>query len=102
MMLSTVDVARILTLLQDGKRQVYIFETLDISRTIVRRAFHCFIETGSYSRRPGSGGRKVISQRDDHFIVIELSRNRHSTAIAARNRLQEVRDRLEDASMKED
>lgn len=60
MVLSTVDVAQIIALLQDGRSQVCVSETGGIPRTTVRRAFHRFKETGTYSRRPGSGKKVIV------------------------------------------
>ncbi|XP_072375691.1 uncharacterized protein [Diabrotica undecimpunctata] len=81
-----------IALLQDQRSQVYVSETLCIPRTTVLRAFHRFVETDTYSLRPDSGRRRITSQRDACFIAKNLLRNRHSTEIAARNGLQEVRN----------
>ncbi|RVE42631.1 hypothetical protein evm_012717 [Chilo suppressalis] len=48
-------------------------------------------ETGQYTRRPGSGGVRCTSARDDRFIVLEILRNRYLTAVEIRQRLQIVR-----------
>lgn len=64
MSLSTTDVARIIALLQDGISQVYVVENLGIPRRKVRKTFLSLLEIGTYSHRPGSGRRRVTTQRD--------------------------------------
>ncbi|KAJ4425749.1 hypothetical protein ANN_27945 [Periplaneta americana] len=55
------------------------------------RVYHRFREIGGYSRRPGSGRKQVTSACDDHFIVLNTLRDRHSTAVETRRVLQEIR-----------
>ena len=67
-------------------------------------------ETGRYTRRPGSGGQRCTSARDDRFIVLEILRNRYLTAVEMRQRLQisrgvnvserTVRRRMEEVNLK--
>lgn len=59
---------------------------MSIHRTVRR-----FNETGSYSRRPDSGRPKKTSARDDRFLTLTVFRNRDTTAVEARNQLEETR-----------
>ncbi|KAJ4431308.1 hypothetical protein ANN_19905 [Periplaneta americana] len=71
--------------------QRYMAAVLGIPRSTVLRVYYRFRETGDYSRRPGSGRKRVTSARDDHFIVLNTLRNRHSTAIETRRNFQKIR-----------
>ena len=53
--------------------------------------YHRFRETGRYSRRPGSGRKRVTSAHDDYFIVLNTLRDRYSTTVETRRTFQEVR-----------
>jgi len=92
MVLSATDSARVVALLEDGRSQAYVSRTLGIPRTTVRRVFHRYQETGGYTRRPGSGRPRSTSARDDHFILLNVLRNRRTTAVEARQRLLQVRN----------
>ncbi|KAJ4431312.1 hypothetical protein ANN_19909 [Periplaneta americana] len=69
----------------------YVAAVLGIPRSTVQRVYLRFRETRDYSRRPGSGRKRVTSARDDHFIVLNTLRNRHSTAIETRTAFQKIR-----------
>ena len=57
----------------------------------VHRAVKRFQETNSYTKRPVSGPKRETSEHYDRFVVLQILRDRHVTAVQARNRLQEVR-----------
>ncbi|KAJ4451674.1 hypothetical protein ANN_03144 [Periplaneta americana] len=89
---SNPDVAQVVALIESGNSQRYVAAAvLGIPRSTVQRVYHRFRETGDYSRRPGSGRKRVTSARDDHFIVLNTLRNRHSTAIETRRAFQKIR-----------
>lgn len=92
MSLSSETVASIISLIEDGRSQRYVANRFAVSRSTVQRVYTRFIETGSYSRRHGTGPRRKTSNRDDRFIVSLVLRNRHTTAVEARNELQHVRN----------
>jgi hypothetical protein len=48
-------------------------------------------ETKGYTRRVGSGRKRSTTVRDDQFLTLTTPRNRDTTAVRARNELQEVR-----------
>ena len=91
MPLSPQDVARAIALIDDGRSLRYAARTIGAPYTTVQEAVKRFRETQSYSRRPGSGRKRITSGRDDRFLVSQVLRDRHTTAVEARKRLQQVR-----------
>ncbi|EFA01186.1 Transposable element Tc3 transposase-like Protein [Tribolium castaneum] len=91
MILHSTDAARAIALLQDRRSQYYAARVLGVSRCSVQRAVERFRETGSYTRRVGSGRRRCTTARDDHFLTLQVLRNRDTTAVAVRNSLEKVR-----------
>lgn len=83
--------AGIVALLQDGRSERYVAQQYHVSNSTVHRIFTRFLETGAYTRRPGTGPQRRTSARDDRFIILQSLRNRHATAVEIRNRLQHVR-----------
>ncbi|XP_069694773.1 sensory neuron membrane protein 1-like [Periplaneta americana] len=90
--LSSQDVARAVAVIDDERSLRYAAATIGASYTTVQEAVKRFRETQSYSRRPDSGRKRKTSARDYRFLVSQVLRNRHTTAVEARNRLQHVRD----------
>ncbi|RZC42585.1 HTH 28 domain containing protein, partial [Asbolus verrucosus] len=90
MVLNQCGTARIIALIQDGRSQYYAARVVGVSRCSVQRAIQRFRETGGYIRRVGSG-RQRCTPRDDHFLTLTMLRNRDTTAVSARNELQQVR-----------
>lgn len=91
MVLSATDAARVVALIEDGRNQRYVARFLQIPRTTIQRVVKRHRETGLYSRRPGSGRKRSTSAIDDRFIVLKTLRDRHTTSVETRTRLQEVR-----------
>lgn len=91
MVLNPTDTARAIALIEDGRSQYYAARVLGVSRCSVQRAVERFRETGSYTRRVGSGRRRCTTAQDDRFLTLRVLRNRDTTAVSARNELQEVR-----------
>lgn len=108
--LSAETVSAIIVLLEDGRSRHYIARRFNVSRSTVQRVFARFLETGLFTRRPGTGPRKLTTERDDRYIVSQSLRNRHLTAVQLRNQLEHVRNvavsertvrrRLNDANLK--
>jgi transposase len=90
MPLVSVDIARALALIEDGRSIRYAANAIKATVTPVHRAIRRFHETGQYTRRPGSGRRKATTHRDDRFLVSNILRERQITAVMIRNQLQEV------------
>lgn len=91
MVLTPTDAARAVALVQDGRSQYYASRILGVTRCSVQRAVQRFNETGSFSRRRGSGRRRSTNVQDDRFVTLNVLRERNTTAVMARNRLEEVR-----------
>jgi transposase len=93
MCLTPSDTARAIALIQDGRSKCYVARVLGVSRCSIQRAVKRFPKTKGYTstRRVGSGRKRSTTPRDDHFLTLTVLRNRDTTAIRARNELQEVR-----------
>lgn len=89
--LSAEDTARAVALVQDSPTYRYVAEALGTSPTSVYRAVKRFENHQTFHRMPGSGRPRCTTLRDDCFMVMQVLRDRHVTAVEARNRLQQVR-----------
>jgi transposase len=89
--LTPSDTARAIALIQDGRSKYYVARVLGVSRCSIQRAVKRFPEAKCYTRRVGSGRKRSTTARDDHFLTLTILRNRDTTAVRARNELQEVR-----------
>lgn len=92
MVLTPIDTAKAVTMIQEGRSQYYVARTLGVKRCTVQRVVERFRETGEYRRGERSGGRRCTSGRDDRFISVTVPGTRHTTAVEARNQLEMVRD----------
>lgn len=91
MPLTSEQVAQAVTLIDQGLTQREVAILLNVPRSSMQYALKRYQETRSYTRRPGSGGVRCTSVRDDRFIVLEILRNRFLTAVEIRRRLQIIR-----------
>lgn len=91
MPLTTEQIAQAVALIDQGLTQREVAIVLNVPRSSMQYALKRYQATGNYTRRPGSGGRRCTSARDDRFIVLEILRNRFLTAVEIRHRLQNVR-----------
>jgi transposase len=73
MPLDPVIVARIVALIQDGRGQRA--RIVGKSLCAVQNVYQRYEETGLITRRPGSGRKRVTTQRDDRFLVSTSLRN---------------------------
>jgi transposase len=87
MSINEVNTARVVALIQDGRSQRYVAQSVGIAQSCVRRTWGRFLETGSYSRRPGTGRQRCTSVRDDRLLTLAILRNRTTTAVEVRNAL---------------
>ena len=85
------DVARVVALIEAGHSQRDAARQTGIPRSTVQHVYQRFRETGEYSRRVGSGSQRRTTPRDDRFLLLNVLRNRHQTAVGARNDLERVR-----------
>lgn len=84
-------VAQAVALVGQGLTHHEVATILNIPRSTMQYALKRYQETGRYTRRPGSGGVRCTSARDDRFIILAVLRNRFLTAVEIRQRLQLVR-----------
>lgn len=84
--LSEVEVARMVTLIQEGYSQREVATRMGVSQSVVSRAYTRYQETNRFDRRPGQGRHRVTDPRDDRAIVREVRRQPFLNAnIVARN-----------------
>lgn len=83
--------AQAVALVESGMTKSAVARQLNISRFRVLRAVHRFQRTGNFTRKPGSGGQRCTSERDDRFIVSSSLRNRFSNAVQLQQQLRAVR-----------
>lgn len=92
MPLDPIVVARIVALIEDGREKRETARIVGKSLCAVQNVYQRYQETGLITRRPGSGRKRVTTQRDDRFLVSRSLRNRTASAVFLRNQLQEVRN----------
>ena len=92
MLISKSDAAKAVSLIEDGRSQRYVARALGIHRSSIQRAVKRFRETQKYTRREGSGKKRVKSPIDDHIVVLHTLKYRHSTAVQLHGALREVRE----------
>ncbi|XP_074109092.1 uncharacterized protein LOC141533897 [Cotesia typhae] len=67
--LSAPQVAQIVTLVEEGYNYRQVGDRMDVSSSVVSRAYNRYLETGGYQRRVGQGRRRATNPRDDRAIV---------------------------------
>lgn len=67
--LTEFEVARLVTLLEEGHSQRYVANSIGVSPSVVNRLYARFRETELYSRRTGQGRRRATSSREDRRIT---------------------------------
>lgn len=92
MSLTPAQVAQAVALIDEGLTQRQVAARLNVARSNLKYAVKRYRETGLYTRRPGSGGVRCTSARDDRFVVLQVQRNRFLTAVEVRQSLQMVRN----------
>ena len=68
----------------------YVAGVLGVNASTIQRTYQRYRDLGTYTRRPGSSHRRATSARDDRFLRIQVLRNRHTTAVEARGRLEQA------------
>lgn len=90
--LSEPEVARLITLLDEGNSQRDVAIRMGVSQSVVSRAYARYRETNEYNRRSGQGRHRVTTVRDDRAIVRQVRRepflNANSVARNFPNRVQ--------------
>lgn len=80
----------IIRMSEQGYRQVEIAQVVAVSQSVVSRALRRYRETGSASRRPGSGTQRVTTPREDRMIVIQARRDPFQSARMIQNQIQNI------------
>ena len=73
--LSEVQCARACEMIQNGQTQRQVAMTLGVSQSAIRNIWNRFQDTGSYSRRPGTGVWRSTNDRDDRYLHLLVRRN---------------------------
>ena len=73
--LSEVQCARACEMIQNGQTQRQVAMTLGVSQSATRNIWNRFQDTGSYSRRPGTGVWRSTNDRDDRYLHLLVRRN---------------------------
>ena len=73
--LNLVQASRVCQMLQDGRTQRDAAVVFGVSQTCIRNIWNQFQDTGSFTRRPGSGRPRVTDVRDDRYINLLTRRN---------------------------
>lgn len=73
--LSAIEVARVVSLLQQGYSQVEVAAAMEVSQSVISRAFARFNESGDYNHRLNRGRQRITTERDDRAIVREVRRH---------------------------
>ena len=88
MPLTSDDAAREIMLVQDGHNILYVAQLLYTILSTISSTLANYREVGSYSQRPGSGRKPTT--RDDHFLRLQVFRDRLTTAVQARNHFEKI------------
>lgn len=85
------EVARTVTLIQEGHSYRSVSRALGVSASVVYRNVQQYRQTESYVRKPGQGRKRATSAVDDRFIRMQTLRNRRQNAVKTKHVLKEVR-----------
>jgi DNA-binding MarR family transcriptional regulator len=66
--LTSVEVSRAVTLLEENKTQRYVAEQLGVTQSVIWRLWRRFQNTGSVTRLPGQGRHRATTLLDDRFL----------------------------------
>jgi transposase len=80
MPLSPEEIARALALIEGGQSQRNAARTLNVPKSTLRDAIQRYHETGSCTRKQGSGRPRKTNAADDRFLTLQALRNRSATA----------------------
>lgn len=80
--------AQIITLSQLGWSHRQISDQLDVPRSTVGDRIRAYRRNGGLGRAPGSGRKRLTSERDDAVILREVKRNRFITAAELKEELK--------------
>ena len=68
--LSEVEVARAVSLIENGFRIRQVARMFNRSPSVIKRVWDRYRETGQYKRRIGQGRKRKTTQNQDRFLVL--------------------------------
>ncbi|KFM74153.1 Transposable element Tcb2 transposase, partial [Stegodyphus mimosarum] len=71
---------RIVGMLESGRSQTEVSRILNVNQSVISGLWQRFQRTGDVTRRPASGRPRVITPRQDRYLVISARHQRGSTA----------------------
>lgn len=107
--LTSEQLGRCIGMLESGFSQRHVANALNVSQSVVNRAWNRHQTFGTAAHRHGGGRQRATTQRQDHFIALQTRRHPFSTATTLRNDLlnasgtnvstQTIRNRLHAAGL---
>ncbi|UYV77104.1 hypothetical protein LAZ67_14003317, partial [Cordylochernes scorpioides] len=73
--------------MEAGQSQVEVAKWLNVNKSVVRKIWKQFIETGTIKRKEGSGIKRKTASSEDRYLVVTAKRHREMTAIQLSNEL---------------
>ncbi|UYV68433.1 hypothetical protein LAZ67_5004299, partial [Cordylochernes scorpioides] len=73
--------------MEAGQSQVEVAKWLNVNKSVVRKIWKQFIETGTIKRKEGSGRKIKTAISEDRYLVVTAKRHREMTAIQLSNEL---------------
>ena len=83
--------SKIVILAEDGRSVRYIANLLNLAKSTVHDALRRYQNTGQYTRRPGSGRKRILNERDERFLTLSVLRERSLTSNVLAGRLVAAR-----------
>lgn len=87
--LDSFETARAVQMIEDGVSQRQVADVLGVSPSVVNRLWARYLETGTYTRRPGQGRPRATTERQDRYLRTLGLRHRQATARTLRNDFQQ-------------
>jgi transposase len=78
--LTSIEVSRAVTLLEEGYSQRYVAQQLGVVQGTVWKLWKRYRETGTVTRRAGTGRQRKTTAGDERFLRLQALRNRTHTA----------------------
>lgn len=75
------EAAQALGRLLAGQSQRQVAQAMNVSQSVIQRLWAKYLETGSVSRRPGSGRLRATSAQNDRAMVLMAKRRRFDSAV---------------------
>ncbi|UYV67797.1 hypothetical protein LAZ67_5002100 [Cordylochernes scorpioides] len=73
--------------MEAGQSQVEVAKWLNVNKSVVRKIWKQFFETGTIKRKEGSGRKRKTDTSENRYLVVTAKRHREMTAIQLSNEL---------------